>query len=258
METPEKTRKEKMVEYSRKSYLKNIEKKRNRYKNLSEEQKEIEREKSRKRYIPHPRILKDPELMKKEQAERAKKWQKENPEKGRENQARYRKNNLEKVRKYTREYLEKWRKENPEKYKAIEERYKPKQRERAKIYTKESRPAGNLRESKRRALKRKGIVFGNDQKKELEFFQLARDLQEKTGMEYAVDHIFPLSKGGPHHHDNLQVIKKSLNLQKNNNLNFKHPDLIHWSSLPQHVLEMIGEKDLENAWKIYKINVSGT
>lgn len=37
-----------------------------------------------------------------------------------------------------------------------------------------------------------------------------------TLADYEVDHIKPLSKGGLHHEDNLQLLEKSLNLQKRN------------------------------------------
>ena len=45
-------------------------------------------------------------------------------------------------------------------------------------------------------------------------YWLARDLRAVSGEEYHVDHIKPLSKGGLHHPDNLQILPADLNLKK--------------------------------------------
>lgn len=42
----------------------------------------------------------------------------------------------------------------------------------------------------------------------------AAELQARTGIEMHVDHIVPLSKGGPHHPDNLQILTADDNLAK--------------------------------------------
>ena len=42
----------------------------------------------------------------------------------------------------------------------------------------------------------------------------AAELQARTGIEMHVDHIMPLSKGGPHHPDNLQILTADDNLAK--------------------------------------------
>jgi len=46
------------------------------------------------------------------------------------------------------------------------------------------------------------------------FYEEAQRLTEETGIIHNVDHIKPVSKGGLHHQDNLQVITKTENLKK--------------------------------------------
>lgn len=45
-----------------------------------------------------------------------------------------------------------------------------------------------------------------DKKAIQEFYIKAKLLSEQHGIKYEVDHIIPISKGGLHHQDNLQVI----------------------------------------------------
>ena len=42
-------------------------------------------------------------------------------------------------------------------------------------------------------------------------------LTETTGIKWHVDHIKPLSRGGAHSLDNLQIVPATWNLQKSNN-----------------------------------------
>ena len=50
----------------------------------------------------------------------------------------------------------------------------------------------------------------------IEMYSLARRLTEETGIRHEVDHIHPISKGGLHHPDNLQVLTKHDNQVKYN------------------------------------------
>ena len=45
----------------------------------------------------------------------------------------------------------------------------------------------------------------------------------ELGMYWNIDHIIPISKGGLHHPNNLQIVTKSYNLQKHNSLDFRPP-----------------------------------
>lgn len=71
----------------------------------------------------------------------------------------------------------------------------------------------------------------------LEKEQLLRDqlkaLEEATGLAYAIDHIWPISKGGIHHHDNLQVLPQRLNSIKSDNVTWSHPDYKNIYDLPE-------------------------
>jgi 5-methylcytosine-specific restriction endonuclease McrA len=57
-----------------------------------------------------------------------------------------------------------------------------------------------------------------DQQKINEIYCKAKQLIEETGISYEVDHIIPISKGGKHHEDNLQIITMSENRKKHNKI----------------------------------------
>ncbi len=72
--------------------------------------------------------------------------------------------------------------------------------------------------NKRRALKLNQTPPDADFKKIAEFYEESERLTRETGMSHHVDHIIPLSKGGLHHEDNLQVLTAEENLKKGNKL----------------------------------------
>jgi hypothetical protein len=112
-------------------------------------------------------------------------------EKGRESSRLWRKKNPTKYK----ENLVNWIKENPDKYKLITAK-------------------GN---SKRRAAEKNNTPdLTHNQKLIIETIYLQRlRLEKKFGIQFHVDHVIPISKGGLHIPSNLQVLPAKLNLKKN-------------------------------------------
>jgi hypothetical protein len=57
-----------------------------------------------------------------------------------------------------------------------------------------------------------------NQEKINEIYCEAKRLSEKTGIRYEVDYIIPISKGGKHHENNLQIITMSENRKKHSKI----------------------------------------
>lgn len=64
----------------------------------------------------------------------------------------------------------------------------------------------------------------------------------ETGMKFEIDHIYPIIHGGPHHHDNLQLIPRRINIQKKDRLDYFNPTIKHWSEIPTHLLEWVDNR----------------
>ena len=68
--------------------------------------------------------------------------------------------------------------------------------------------------AKRRALKLRQTPADADMQKIAEFYKESERLTNETGVAHHVDHIIPLSKGGLHRQDNLQILTATENLKK--------------------------------------------
>ena len=68
--------------------------------------------------------------------------------------------------------------------------------------------------AKRRANLKLAHDESANEKKIQDFYIKARRLTEESGIRHEVDHIIPISKGGKHHEDNLQILTRSENRRK--------------------------------------------
>lgn len=76
----------------------------------------------------------------------------------------------------------------------------------------------NSHASLRRSRIRSAFDETADQEKINVFYKEAVRLSEKTGIPHEVDHIIPISKGGKHHENNLQILTAIENRKKYNKL----------------------------------------
>lgn len=103
-----------------------------------------------------------------------------------------------------------------EKHQKNRERRRETIRENQKRYsqTEKGKISSNLRSSNRRARVRNQLPDTADFEKIKEIYSNCRKISEETGIPHEVDHIIPISKGGMHHQDNLQIITRELNRKK--------------------------------------------
>jgi len=111
--------------------------------------------------------------------------------------------NPERVKESTYNRLKEWRKNNPEKLKEQRQRVKTKQ---------------NGYQQKRRALLKNQLPDNANLNLIQEFYIVAELKTKETGIPHEVDHIIPISKGGLHHQNNLQVITRTENRSKGNKI----------------------------------------
>jgi len=73
----------------------------------------------------------------------------------------------------------------------------------------------NQKNAKRKALKKNQTPANADITKIRLIYNFCDKLNKAGFLKYEVDHIYPISKGGLHHQDNLQILKADLNHKKN-------------------------------------------
>ena len=72
-------------------------------------------------------------------------------------------------------------------------------------------------EAKRRSKMQHDV--GDNERAEMQYlYWLAKDLEVISGEKYHVDHIIPLSKGGEHRLNNLQILPADINLKKSDKI----------------------------------------
>ncbi len=72
----------------------------------------------------------------------------------------------------------------------------------------------NAINAKRRAYKINQTPTNADMEKIAEIYATCIQMSKDTGIPHHVDHIQPLSKGGLHHEDNLQILTATENRKK--------------------------------------------
>ena len=70
------------------------------------------------------------------------------------------------------------------------------------------------------------MLTPEERKKIEEIYREANSRSITTGIRHNVDHIIPLSSGGIHHPDNLQILTENENLKKGISLDYTHKDRI--------------------------------
>lgn len=166
-------------------------------------------------------------------------FKKKNKEKIRIESREYKLKNKDKIEEYSKKrYLEKkehikiaaknWRLKNKEKVKEIR-----------RSYTKNNPDRFSLKNSLKRAKIKNSIHPELDRDIYKVFYKMKNRLEQCLGIKYNIDHILPTARGGYHHHLNLQVIPADINFKKNDNLEFRHPSLVHWTELPAFLLDRV-------------------
>jgi hypothetical protein len=116
---------------------------------------------------------------------------------------------------------------------------------RLKIYRKINPSLNCYHANKRRALKKNSTHLNHSRDMEMVFINQRIRLSKCLNIPFHVDHILPISRGGFHHHGNLQVVPANLNEIKKDKLSFTHPIFIHWRELPNFLLENIKLEGLQ-------------
>lgn len=62
------------------------------------------------------------------------------------------------------------------------------------------------------------VLTQEEHQRILSIYKECAKITEETGVPHHVDHIIPISKGGPHHPDNLQILTATENIRKGNKL----------------------------------------
>ena len=127
-----------------------------------------------------------------------------------------------------RAYKKAYYQANKEKIKAYreanKERILAKEKAYSRAYRKGNREKVNAIKARQRALKRKQIPkqvrdCPTEKERLRQIYKLSDIFTRATGVQHHVDHMWPLSKKGPHWSGNLQIITAIKNMRKSAKLN---------------------------------------
>jgi 5-methylcytosine-specific restriction endonuclease McrA len=136
-------------------------------------------------------------------------YRKRNPEAVAVRQRNYRENNREFIRECSRRSMRKRRERTPELVREKDRKY-------SKTKYKRHKGKHHARAALYRARKRDVPGPASPIEKMMcdNYYKLARELTEQTGIPHEVDHIWPVSRGGPHLPWNLQILTQEENRKK--------------------------------------------
>lgn len=124
--------------------------------------------------------------------------------------------NPDKVKQINRKQYDK----NREKYCAISSLYRKKNKTSVRAYQREyyrKNPGIASRSIVRRQARLASVIPHNYNSAWVRsYYVIARRVSKCLGIKFHVDHIKPVSRGGLHHHDNLQILPAVVNIRKHN------------------------------------------
>ena len=162
---------------------------------------------------------------------RTKLYYKNNKEKIYFRQKAYREANKEQLNAYHRAYVQ----NNKEKIHAHQKTYREANKEKvlaqSRAWNRANKDKRSAAEAKRRALKINQIPIQVrdcpiEKKRLYQTYKLCSLFTKITGVQHHVDHMWPLSDGGPHWSGNLQIITATENLSKKDKVNPSIKDTI--------------------------------
>lgn len=183
----------------------------------------------------HPKeLLLSKEELKRRKALRHKKWRAKNQERLRVYAKAYRDNNIELAREYDRKYYAERMPLDRKKRKWDSlKKFMDQNPEYANQYYRTHKTEAHARASKRRASVFKQTHPDIDIKRVVEIYRSCEAVTCASGIKHEVDHIIPLSKGGWHHQDNLQIIPEFENRSKADNPFWEKDGFRSWRDVPE-------------------------